>query len=1026
MTITSNIFFGITAWTPAASYSVGNRRSNGGNAYQCTKSGTSASSGGPTGTGSAITDGTVIWKYLAHVDYVTLASWASGIPGALTQPIVGLLWDCGAITTTAGTAYLTLSGHTTSSTNNITLKPAPGEGIRDFLAAGVPLAFNASQGVRFILPNATGNINYFVVNDNNVIIEGLQVQDPLSTSNSSLLATRAPASLILRDCIFDGYPQPGGAGLVDFAANVTCYNCLFVDRTVTGGFGSRIGAFYAAANSSSYINCTIVSIATPASSGGAVGAQGVTGCFVRNCGFFGYDQIVDSGATSALSFDHCAFSKASPIGGLSTDGGGNLFSVSAGSQFVDAATDFRLKTPSASGSPGPFSSDFSSQFSQTSSSSLVGSGLSDTADIPSADDIAAHVRLTWDIGAWAYTVLASGSASLETLRASSSPTGAAFSSGFSSGFVTGVTSNAAAVRNNIDILSSATLAQIDRSSGVARMIFLVCQSTATQTNGSSSNGSPWSGEFSSEFGPVSNAITVSLIAFLTTLTPIGTAQLTQPASGSASISISAVGQASVSNATARPVFFVLSAASFADQLGTSTIGIMTLSCVAIATPALQFIGLANIDWAPAVAPLTSSTNSSATSNMFRITASTQLGQRTFASGGANIDLSAGGAIGSSASTANNILALAAVATAITQDLASGLATIDVLSVRRAIPPLLEGDAITPLVLAADGSGLLLAADVIVPNISSTTFGAGIATIPSLACAAQAFLQIFWSGTETISIAAAAQAQQFELASATAAIPAIRVAAIAVQRGAAAAAASFEPLAASAQVGQVDASAGLATIPTLSVSGVARSFTGTAASASISISAIGLALTSGTAIARATAFSLAASGTASFVLGASGAARIALSAAAQLGQVNSVSGSAAIQVAGTGTAAVGMPASGSATIPTLSASCSASLTLPATGIGIIPTLAASAAAVNTVEVARGAAVFMSLASFATAEVHGTSMSGVSSIIFSGGGTIISAVEASVLVELEQIVAAHARLWTTPIGYEQGDLVVYWQD
>jgi hypothetical protein len=41
-------------------------------------------------------------------------------------------------------------------------------------------------------------------------------------------------------------------------------------------------------------------------------------------------------------------------------------------------------------------------------------------------------------------------------------------------------------------------------------------------------------------------------------------------------------------------------------------------------------------------------------------------------------------------------------------------------------------------------------------------------------------------------------------------------------------------------------------------------------------------------------------------------------------------------------------------------------------------------------------------------------------------MMSEVEANVLVELEQIVAAHARLWATPIGYEQGDLVVYWQD
>jgi hypothetical protein len=82
------------------------------------------------------------------------------------------------------------------------------------------------------------------------------------------------------------------------------------------------------------------------------------------------------------------------------------------------------------------------------------------------------------------------------------------------------------------------------------------------------------------------------------------------------------------------------------------------------------------------------------------------------------------------------------------------------------------------------------------------------------------------------------------------------------------------------------------------------------------------------------------------------------------------------------------------------------------------MAASGTMVNTVEVARGSSAFMSLTSSATAEIHGASMS-ASSIIFSGGGTMMSEVEASVLVELEQIVAAHARLWTTPIGYEQGD-------
>jgi hypothetical protein len=53
-----------TAWVGSTSYSVGNVVSKSGKAYQCTTAGTSASSGGPTGTGSSITDGTVTWRYL--------------------------------------------------------------------------------------------------------------------------------------------------------------------------------------------------------------------------------------------------------------------------------------------------------------------------------------------------------------------------------------------------------------------------------------------------------------------------------------------------------------------------------------------------------------------------------------------------------------------------------------------------------------------------------------------------------------------------------------------------------------------------------------------------------------------------------------------------------------------------------------------------------------------------------------------------------------------------------------------------
>ena len=51
------------AWAASTAYTVGETVSNGGNTYVCTTAGTSAASGGPTGTGTGITDGTAVWNY---------------------------------------------------------------------------------------------------------------------------------------------------------------------------------------------------------------------------------------------------------------------------------------------------------------------------------------------------------------------------------------------------------------------------------------------------------------------------------------------------------------------------------------------------------------------------------------------------------------------------------------------------------------------------------------------------------------------------------------------------------------------------------------------------------------------------------------------------------------------------------------------------------------------------------------------------------------------------------------------------
>lgn len=53
-----------TAWAPNTAYSVEQTVSNNGTTYQCITAGTSASSGGPTGYGNPIADGTAVWAFI--------------------------------------------------------------------------------------------------------------------------------------------------------------------------------------------------------------------------------------------------------------------------------------------------------------------------------------------------------------------------------------------------------------------------------------------------------------------------------------------------------------------------------------------------------------------------------------------------------------------------------------------------------------------------------------------------------------------------------------------------------------------------------------------------------------------------------------------------------------------------------------------------------------------------------------------------------------------------------------------------
>jgi len=65
-TLADAVLLAAPVWGAASPYVAGNRVSNAARVYQCAVAGTSAGAGGPTSTSTAITDGTVTWRYLGE------------------------------------------------------------------------------------------------------------------------------------------------------------------------------------------------------------------------------------------------------------------------------------------------------------------------------------------------------------------------------------------------------------------------------------------------------------------------------------------------------------------------------------------------------------------------------------------------------------------------------------------------------------------------------------------------------------------------------------------------------------------------------------------------------------------------------------------------------------------------------------------------------------------------------------------------------------------------------------------------
>jgi hypothetical protein len=66
-----------TNWAPSTAYSVGNVVVNSNRMYRCSDDGTSASSGGPSGSGNGVVDGSVQWDHLGETIQIALRELAT-------------------------------------------------------------------------------------------------------------------------------------------------------------------------------------------------------------------------------------------------------------------------------------------------------------------------------------------------------------------------------------------------------------------------------------------------------------------------------------------------------------------------------------------------------------------------------------------------------------------------------------------------------------------------------------------------------------------------------------------------------------------------------------------------------------------------------------------------------------------------------------------------------------------------------------------------------------------------------------
>lgn len=259
-------------------------------------------------------------------DYVDLAAWLADLPATLTEQEVAEMYNDSEF---VSASQITISGITTTATNNLVIRAASGQGFNNTEQA---LRYNASNGVAIRKSSSYGSVI-----SNSVPFtefENLQISTTGSNNTRGVIST---AKDVFRNCVVDSSSDL--SALVIQNDTTDLINCVIISNSGSSSTASAIDASYVQVN---LYNCTLF-CDFPSNTANGIEKIGLAAdsSVIKNTAIFGYGTALESGAWGAGTDYNATDDTSLPVGS------NNQTSLTTADQFENVASagtlDLRLK-----------------------------------------------------------------------------------------------------------------------------------------------------------------------------------------------------------------------------------------------------------------------------------------------------------------------------------------------------------------------------------------------------------------------------------------------------------------------------------------------------------------------------------------------------------------------------------------------------------------------------------------------------------------------------------------------------------